>query len=348
MNNPTHNHPKAVIFGCARTSLSAEEKSFFSKTNPLGFILFARNCETPEQVKQLVSDLRQSIGRADAPVLIDQEGGRVQRLGPPYWRKIPSARALVEAVEAHNPERLTEAVQLNAHLIAHDLSQLGITVDCLPVLDIPQPEAHDIISDRAFGDDPAQTARLGRAVCEGLLQGGVLPVIKHIPGHGRSIADSHLELGVVSTSREILEKTDFAPFHSLSDMPWAMTAHLIYSAFDPDQPATHSETIVQDLIRKSFGFSGVLLSDDVSMEALSGSIGERAAKALKAGCDVVLHCNGKIDEMIEIAGHTGPLSEEAAARILKGETLRRTSQSSDAFNAEDALARLSELAGGHI
>ena len=182
--------PRAVIFGCESTRITDAEKSFFRDSDPLGFILFARNCETPAQVKNLVNDLRECVGRTNAPVLIDEEGGRVQRLGPPSWRNIPAAHFLVEAVEAHDPARVAEAVRLNARLIAHDLNQLGITVDCLPVLDIPQPGAHDVIGDRAFGGDAAKTARLGRAACEGLLQGGVLPVLKHIPGHGRSIADT--------------------------------------------------------------------------------------------------------------------------------------------------------------
>ncbi len=348
MNSDTAQPPKAVIFGCSGTTLNEAEMAFFADSDPLGFILFARNCETPSQVKDLVDALRRSVGRANAPILIDQEGGRVQRLGPPHWRRYPSAQSLVRAVLAHNPKHLAQAVSLNARLIAHDLNLLGVTVDCLPVLDIPQPGAHDVIGDRAFGDDPAQTARLGRAVCEGLLQGGVLPVIKHIPGHGRSIADSHLELGIVSALRDTLEATDFIPFRHLADMPWAMTAHLIYSDLDPDLPATHSPLVIQELIRKDFGYTGVLLSDDVSMQALSGHIGERAAKALAAGCDVALHCNGKMDEMVEVAAHTGVLRESAAERLDKAETLRLNASAKEAFDVEDARARLSDLTGGHI
>ncbi|NQV99606.1 MAG: beta-N-acetylhexosaminidase [Rhodospirillales bacterium] len=337
--------PGAVIFGCEGPQITETEKSFFESADPLGFILFARNCETPDQVKNLVAQLRQSVGRPDAPVLIDQEGGRVQRLTPPHWRKAMSARSLVQAVEANDPGRVAEAVRLNARLLAHELSALGITVNCLPVLDIPQPGSHDVIGDRAFGGGTAQTVRLGQAVCEGLLQGGVLPVMKHIPGHGRAMADSHTSLDIVTASRDQLEAVDFAPFRALNDTPWAMTAHLIYNVLDRDNPATHSSMILRGLIRKDFGYAGVLLSDDVSMNALSGTIGERAARAISAGCDIVLHCNGKMEEMREVADHTDVLSEPAAARVIRGEVKRLNGVSKEPFNVDDAMLRLQGLTG---
>jgi len=342
----TSQPPKAVIFGCESPVLYASEASFFQDADPLGFILFARNCEEPQQVAALVNDLRKSIGRADAPVLIDQEGGRVQRLGPPHWRKAPSAHALVEAVKTHAPGQVTEAVKLNARLIAHELSDLGISVNCLPVLDIPQPGSHDVIGDRAFGGSIEETAILGRAVCDGLLDGGILPVMKHIPGHGRSVEDSHKALDVVKASREDLESSDFAPFRALVDVPWAMTAHLIYNVLDEQYPATHSQRVLNGLIRSGFQYDGILLSDDVSMNALSGTIGERAARALDAGCDIALHCNGKMDEMLEIANCTPGLTEQTAMRIQRAETLRRESHSAEPFDFDAAVARLTRLTGG--
>ena len=348
MNNNNVHHPKAVIFGCEGIQLSNTEKTFFRATNPVGFILFARNCETPEQVRDLVSSLRNSVGRSDAPILIDQEGGKVQRLGPPIWRKAPSMRSLVDSVEAHYPNRVAEAVRINAQLIAHDLKQLGITINCLPVLDIPQSGANDIIGDRAFGGNAAKTAQLGKACCEGLLQGGVLPVIKHIPGHGRSIYDTHEALPTVDVSRNILEATDFAPFRSLSDTPWAMTAHVIYSALDRTEPATLSPLILRELIRKDFGFTGILLSDDISMKALSGKLGERARRAIEAGCDIALHCNGIMHEMLEVAEQTSAITEDTAKRIMLGEVLRQNSDQRTHFNTKDALAHLKKLTGGRV
>jgi beta-N-acetylhexosaminidase len=348
VNNNALHHPKAVIFGCEGTELSAAEKTFFRVTDPVGFILFARNCETLEQVKKLISDLRDTVRRSDAPVLIDQEGGRVQRLGPPNWRKAPSMRSLVDAVEAHDPSCVAEAVRLNARLIAFDLKQLGITVNCLPLLDIPQSGANNIIGDRAFGGDAIKTAHLGKACCEGLLQGGVLPVIKHIPGHGRSIVDTHEALPRVDVSRNILDETDFAPFRILSEAPWAMTAHVVYSVLDSTNPATLSSIVLRELIRKDFGFSGVLLSDDISMKALSGGLGERARKAIEAGCDIALHCNGVMSEMVEVAQQTSTITEDTALRIMRGEVLRQRSEQGTPFSTKDALDNLKGLTGGQI
>jgi beta-N-acetylhexosaminidase len=308
----------AVIFGCAGKTLDPAERAFFRDADPLGFILFARNCEDPEQIRGLVAALRDSVGRADAPVLIDQEGGRVARLRPPHWRRYPSG-AQIAALGGDAPAVARAAAQL----IADDLRLLGITVDCLPVLDLSFPGADPVIGDRSFGADPDRVAALGRAACEGLLAGGVLPVIKHIPGHGRGTVDSHIALPVVEASRDALAATDFAPFRKLNDMPWAMTAHIVYTALDPDRPATLSPTVIDGMIRRAIGFDGVLVSDDLSMQALGGSLSERAAGAIAAGCDLVLHCNGKLDEMRDIAAATEALTPAAQQRVARAEAERR-------------------------
>jgi beta-N-acetylhexosaminidase len=304
----------AVIFGCEGLTLTSWEREFFLDSDPLGFILFARNCESPEQIRALVADLRGSIGRDSAPVLIDQEGGRVARLKPPQWRAAPAA-ARFGLLAGRDPELAEQAVGLNARLIAAELVDLGITVDCAPVLDLPTPGASDVIGDRAFGADPDLIAVLGRAFCDGLLAGGVVPVIKHIPGHGRARVDSHDELPVVETPRAELEVSDFRPFAALAGAPWAMTGHLIYTAIDPDHPATMSRAVIAEVIRGTIGFDGVLATDDLSMAALSGDFAARASKSLAAGCDVVLHCNGKAEEMTAVMGGVGPLSAEATRRL---------------------------------
>ena len=332
--------PRAVIFGAAGPALNDEEKKFFRSADPLGFILFARNCENPAQVKSLVKDLRETVGREDAPVLIDQEGGRVARLKPPHWPEYPPASAIAAA---KNPE---EAAFLGAQLIADDLAALGITVDCAPVLDLPVPGSDAIIGDRAYGTDPAIVATLGRAVCDGLLAGGVLPIIKHIPGHGKAGVDSHLALPVVATSRAELEAGDFAPFRALNAMPWAMTAHIVYSAIDADVPATLSPRLIAGTIRASIGFGGVLISDDLSMKALPGSLSGRAKGALEAGCDVVLHCNGDMKEMTGIAEATGLLSAQARKRVDAGERRRRGAVRP--FERKAAEARFAALLAGQV
>jgi beta-N-acetylhexosaminidase len=310
-----------AIYGCAGPELSAAERDFFGAVRPWGFILFARNIDSPDQVRALIADLRRSVGDDVAPVLIDQEGGRVARLKPPHWQDRPPA-ARFGAAYANHPEKAREAVYLNARLIAHDLVQLGINVDCLPVLDVPVPGAHDIIGDRAFSADPATVIDLGRAQIEGLLEGGVLPVMKHIPGHGRAGADSHLALPRVDASPEELSASDFVTFRSLDLCPIAMTAHVVYDSIDPQRPATTSPKVVRDVIRGEIGFDGLLISDDLSMKALEGPLGARAKAALFAGCDVVLHCNGNMDEMKQVA---------AEAKMLDGVALKR---------AEQALAHL--------
>jgi beta-N-acetylhexosaminidase len=312
--------PRAVIFGCAGATLSAGERAFFSDADPLGFILFQRNCAAPEQVRDLVAALRDAVGRADAPVLIDQEGGRVQRLKPPHWPAYPAPARLA----ALGGEKAREAVRFGARLIADDLARLGITVDCLPVLDIPVAGADPIIGDRAYGDRPSTITSLGRAACEGLLAGGVLPVIKHIPGHGRAAVDSHQGLPRVEAPRAALESADFVPFRALADMPLAMTAHIVYTAVDAERPATLSPRVIGEVVRSSIGFDGMLLTDDLSMHALSGSFAERTARALDAGCDLVLHCNGNMTEMTEIAAAAGPLGVAARARLDRAMARRRT------------------------
>jgi beta-N-acetylhexosaminidase len=303
----------SAIFGCSGLVLTGEERKFFEKLCPFGFILFRRNIDNPAQVRELVRALKACTGREDAPIFIDQEGGRVQRMGPPHWSRYPSGQDY-GAVYRQDPVRGRELARLGARLMAEDLRQVGITGDCLPVLDIPVPGAHDIIGDRAYGEEALSVATLGRAAAEGLLAGGVLPVIKHIPGHGRATCDSHEALPLVSTGRIELEETDFVPFRILSDMPLAMTAHVVYSAIDEHAPCTTSARVIQDVIRRDIGFDGLLMSDDLSMKALQGSFADRTRQSLAAGCDVVLHCNGDMAEMEAIAKALPPLSAEASRR----------------------------------
>lgn len=316
-SNSGNPRPRAIIYGCAGTTLSAAERTFFAETNPLGFILFARNCDTPDQVKALVDELRQSVDRSDAPVLIDQEGGRVQRLGPPHWVARPAQGEFARMAKDHEG-RAKSACEANARLIAHDLMALGIDVDCLPLLDVPVEGADDIIGDRSFGPDPALVEVLGGAVISGLKKGGVTPIIKHIPGHGRAEVDSHKALPVVTAKIEELRWTDFAPFAALSDAPWAMTAHVVYNAIDPDAPATLSSKVIQNVIREELGFQGFLVSDDVSMHALTGDMAERARKSIQAGCDAVLHCNGDMAEMRALSLATPELSDISLERYQAG------------------------------
>jgi beta-N-acetylhexosaminidase len=335
--------PRAAILGCAGPELTTDERAFFRDADPLGFILFARNVDGPERTRRLVEDLRSSVARADAPVLIDQEGGRVARLRPPHWRKAPPAR-LLGALYARDPEQGLEATRLNSRLLAADVASVGCDVDCLPVLDIAFPETHAVIGDRAYADRPEPVAALGRAAAEGLLAEGVMPVIKHIPGHGRATVDSHEKLPTVSASRDLLERTDFVPFKLLADLPWAMTGHLLFEAIDPAACITVSARGVQEVIRGHIGFDGLLLSDDLSMQALGGSLGERASRALAAGCDVALHCNGRMDEMVEIVGQTGPMGAVAERRFEAGRAfLARHHDPAGKAGLADAGRRLAAL-----
>ena len=326
----------ACILGCTGLTLSAEERAFFKGVDPWGFILFKRNVETPDQVRKLVDALRACVGRPNAPVLIDQEGGRVQRLGPPHWRRYPPGRAY-GTLPTGDPLYRREITRLGARLLAHDLAALGITVDCVPVLDVPVPGSHDVIGDRAYGDDVETVASLGRAASEGLIAGGVLPVIKHIPGHGRARSDSHLALPMVDAAYEELDARDFAPFRVLSDMPMAMTAHVVYTAVDPKRPATTSRKAIADVIRGAIGFGGLLMTDDLSMKALGGDFAGRARAALRAGCDVVLHCNGDMAEMKAVVSGTKPLS--GVAKVRADAALARIVRTPEPLDLKDALAR---------
>ena len=328
---------RALISGCASKTFSEEEKRFFSANRPWGLILFKRNIDNPGQVRELTRAFREVVGRADAPVLIDQEGGRVQRLSPPHWPDFPSAEKLAGTADGE------AAAELGARLIANELVGLGINVDCLPVADLRFPGAHDVIGDRAYGSTPADVAKLARAAAEGLLAAGVLPVVKHIPGHGRALADSHLELPKVFVPRAELERTDFEPFRLLSDLPIAMTAHVIYEAVDPKLPATISPVVVRDVIRTHIGFDGLLMTDDVSMKALSGGIGVNTGLAFAAGCDLALHCNGKMDEMRAVAENSPLLDGKAAERAKKA--LDRIAGGAKPFDVAEAWSRFSAMVG---
>lgn len=334
-------NPISAIFGCAGPVLTDAERAFFRDADPFGFILFRRNCETPDQVRRLVADLRESVGRNRAPVMIDQEGGRVARLRPPQWPAHPPMRRIGD-VAAGDPEAGAEAAWLNARLIAHMLHDLGITVNCLPVCDVPVSGAHDVIGDRAFGDDPQMVAALARVTCLGLLDGGVLPVVKHLPGHGRAGADSHLELPVVDVPYTDLAGSDFVPFEVLADMPLGMMAHVIYGAVDGKRPASTSAAVIGQVVRDALGFGGLLFSDDISMQALAGTMAERTRAVLDAGCDVVLHCNGDMAEMEAVADAATPLADASHRRWERALTMLRPPQRLDPAGAR---ARLEKLLG---
>jgi beta-N-acetylhexosaminidase len=307
---------RAFICGCAGLSFSQDERDFIRRFAPWGLILFARNIGSVEQVSGLTREFRELSGRANAPVLIDQEGGRVQRMRPPVWRRYPSAAAFLQAPEAQR----AGLVRLGARLIASELAEVGINVDCLPVLDVPAPGGHDVIGDRAYSSDPASVAQLGRAACEGLLAGGVLPVVKHMPGHGRAGADSHLALPVVHATRAELA-ADFAPFRALADMPLAMSAHVVYSAIDPERPATLSPIVVSQVVRGEIGFDGLVMSDDLSMKALSGSFTEKTERLFAAGLDMALYCWSDLADAEAVASASpvldGKRGERAAAALAR-------------------------------
>ena len=304
----------SIIFGCAGTTLTAEERDFFCAADPLGFILFARNVETPDQVRSLVAQLRQSVGRTDAPVLIDQEGGRVARLKPPHWPARPPAAFFGELYRQRGRATACEAVRLDARLIADDLYRLGIDVLCAPVLDLRFPTTHQAIGDRSFAGDPQVVSDLAASFIDGAIEGGVIPVIKHIPGHGRATRDSHFDLPVVEATADELAASDFVPFRRLAARAWGMTAHIVYRAFDAERPATQSKIVIGDVIRGRIGFDGFLMTDDLSMNALGGDFAQRTERALGAGCDAILHCNGKMAEMTEVARAARPLSALADER----------------------------------
>ncbi len=335
--------PSAVIFGCSGTVLTDAEKDFFKNVDPLGFILFARNVETPAQVKNLVASLRETVGRENAPVLIDQEGGRVRRLRPPHWKDYP-AQGVFGRLYDKNPAAACEAAHLNARLIGRDLRELGIDVDCLPLLDVPSNGAHDVIGDRAFSTDARAVADLGMAVCEGLLDEGVMPIVKHVPGHGRARCDSHLALPKVEEGRIELENVDFYPFRHLASAPWAMTAHLLYTAIDARKPASLSKTVIDEVIRGYIGFKGFLICDDLSMKALEGGLDELTRQALDAGCDAVLHCNGNPEEMRAVASAVRPLTGAASERLARSFSMREKSKNKmPPVGTDEATDRIAAL-----
>jgi beta-N-acetylhexosaminidase len=328
-----------AIYGCAGMTLGAEERAFFRDVQPWGFILFGRNIHDRDQIRGLAAALRETVGDAKAPILIDQEGGRVARLKPPGWKERPAA-ARFGAVYAAERDVAREATYLNARLIAHDLAEVDINVDCLPVLDVPIKDADAVIGDRAFACNPTTIIALGRAQIEGLLEGGVLPIMKHIPGHGRATADSHRALPRITTPAEELSASDFVTFRSLDSCPMAMTAHVVYEAIDPQRPATTSPKVIRDVIRGEMGFDGLLISDDLSMNALDGRLSARTKAALFAGCDIVLHCNGNMDEMREVASEAKGLDGQALRRAEHALSLVSPDREFDPAAAEARLAEL--------
>jgi beta-N-acetylhexosaminidase len=332
---------KAFITGLAGTKLSDAERDFIRAERPWGFILFRRNIDTPAQVAALTNEIRDVLGRADVPILVDQEGGRVQRFRPPNWPLYPAGAAFGQLYDI-DPALGLRAARLSARLIADDLTRVGVTVDCLPLADVPVPGADDVIGDRAYGNDPQKVAAIARAVTEGLEQGGILPILKHIPGHGRATADSHLALPVVDSPKNELESIDFAAFKPLADLPMAMTAHVVFSAYDPAQPATTSATMIERVIRGLIGFQGLLMSDDVGMNALAGSIAGRTKALLAAGCDMVLACSGEPEEMHQVARETPELSGKALARANAALASRQTPKP---FDRDAARAELDGLIG---
>lgn len=313
MSPPSGDAPAAVIFGCAGSELSPGEAALFRDADPLGFILFGRNCQDPDQIRRLIEQLRATVGRDDAPVLVDQEGGPVQRLGPPQWEAVPAA-AEIGALHANGPERAGHAAELAGRLIAAQLRPLGFSVTCAPVLDVTFAETDAVIGSRSYSSDPGVVSALARRFCDGLSAGGILPVIKHAPGHGRATVDSHVAVPRVAAAQDELRTIDFRPFKDLADMPLAMTAHVVYEAFDAANVATLSPTILGDVVRGEIGFEGFLMTDDIGMGALSGSFADRCAGALAAGCDAVLHCSGELDEMREVAAAVPRLTDVSAAR----------------------------------
>jgi beta-N-acetylhexosaminidase len=329
---------RAFITGLAGLEVSADERAFLREAQPWGLIIFRRNVKAPEQVQEFVRSFRESVGW-DAPVLVDQEGGRVQRLGPPLWPAYPPGARYGELYD-REPASALAAARLAGHLIAADLRPLGIDVDCLPLADVPAAGGDPVIGDRAYGTEPGKVAAIAAAIAQGLQAGGVLPVLKHLPGHGRAAADSHHALPVVDTDRATLEATDFAAFRPLAGLPLGMTAHVVFSAIDPVAPATTSVTMVRDVIRGFIGFKGLLMSDDVSMNALSGTIAERSRAAFAAGCDVVLHCNGDMREMSAVAGEAPKLAGVPGERADAALTARSSPEEFDVDAARKVFAQM--------
>jgi beta-N-acetylhexosaminidase len=330
---------RAFICGVSGLELTGTERGFLREADPWGLILFKRNVDSPEQVRRLVGSFRELVGRDEAAVLIDQEGGRVQRLGPPHWPTYPSGSDYGRLYDRERSQGLA-AARLGGRLMAADLAALGISVDCLPVADVPVAGSNAVIGDRAYGLSPVKVAAIAAAIAEGLCAGGVLPVVKHIPGHGRATVDSHAELPAVETDRATLEQTDFAAFRALNHLPLAMTAHIVFSAIDPVAPATISATIVREVIRGSIGFDGVLMTDDISMGALAGTIAARVCASIAAGCDIVLHCNGRADEMQSVAAEVPVLEGEARRRAAAALAGRRPPEPTDLAAARTTFLAL--------
>ena len=322
----------AAIFGCSGPVLTRDEAAFFRDADPFGFILFARNVETPDQVRRLTDDLRASIGH-DAPILVDQEGGRVQRLRAPHWREwLPPLDQV-----AQSGGQAARGMAIRSRIIAHELRAVGIDANCAPCCDLASDTTHPFLRNRCYGSDPAEVAAIARAVAEAHLAGGVLPVMKHMPGHGRSTADTHHDLPTVTATPEDLDATDFLPFHALCDLPLAMTSHVVFAAFDPDRPATQSRAMV-DVIRHRIGFQGLLMTDDLNMQALSGTLAERTAAARTAGCDIALHCKGDLAEMQAVAAAAGRLDSASQSRAAAALARRKTPDAVDIAALEDDLA----------
>ena len=330
---------QAAIYGLWGPVLTGSERDFFRDCDPAGYILFKRNCLDPAQLRALTDSLREISGRADVPILIDQEGGRVARMQPPEWPKFPSGEAF-DRLYRLAPSSAIEAARVNGRALGLMLRSAGINVDCAPVLDVRQEGAHDIVGDRALGSESMQVAALGRAILDGLASAGVVGVVKHIPGHGRALADSHKELPVVTASAQELE-TDIEPFERLNWAPMAMVAHVLYTAWDRDRPSSQSPVVIEDIIRRRIGFDGFLMSDDIGMEALSGGCGERAAAVVAAGCDVALHCSGDMDEMVPVADAVPELNNEADERLRQAMLI--VSDPTDGPDFSACIAKRDEL-----
>jgi beta-N-acetylhexosaminidase len=335
---------KAFISGCAGTALTADERALFAEARPCGLILFARNVESPAQIRALVADFKTAAGSEDVLILVDQEGGRVQRLRPPHWRAMPPQHCYGD-LYASDPEAAKRAAFAGARLMAAELHDVGINVNCTPCIDVPQEGAHDIIGDRAFSPDPDVVSALGRAVMDGTLAGGVLPVIKHVPGHGRALADSHKSLPRIDAPKEALEAVDFRPFQALHDAPLAMTAHVLLPEFDERRPATLSPAIMGKVIRDQMGLTGLIMSDDIGMKALRGSFADLTRDVIAGGCDVALHCSGKFSEMAEVAGAAPALEGKALERF---ERARACLHEPEPFDEAEALARVTEAAATRV
>lgn len=346
LSNEILEQMKPVILGCKGLELTIDEAHLFADHRPVGFILFQRNCQSKSQVAELCAALRDAVDYADAPILIDQEGGSVARLKSPEWFEYPAAGQFGQMAE-HDLNAALEATKMNSRLMAEDLYQMGVTVNCNPVIDVPSKECHGFLSDsRTFHANPDMVTQFGAAVCQGLLDGGVMPILKHIPGHGRATVDSHKSLPVIDASLDLLKQTDFVPFKEISKKIygadiWAMAAHVVYTQIDADHAASISEEVVEDIIRRYIGFDGVLLADDISMEALDGNLAERAVATLEAGMDLTMHCNGKFVEMVEILSAINQTSEEAAIRIKSAEKLRQKSRIE--IDTEILRAQLQEM-----